>query len=198
MKPVRPFLLTLSAFSETPREHGSHSEPTAAAATDSYVKRSPYLGPDTAGHQKQDTNVPHTHHGSPYTSINSSARQKSQAVKIAHLYGDLPEDRMTRLPPSKTGLSMHINISVAQPHESPCIKVSKTTEQILPDLEDMFTVTIPADPHYGPAFDDCGEITQSDMAKVCRFILINRETLLVFWYQLEGCESYMELLETVS
>lgn len=125
------------------------------------------------------------------------ARRRSQDQKIAHLCRDLPEDRMTRLAPSETGLPMHINISVAQPQESPCIKVSKTTKKELPDLKEMFSVSIPADPYIGPVFSECGLISQPDMEKVCRYILVNRETLLIFWYQLDGCDSYMQSLKSI-
>lgn len=104
---------------------------------------------------------------------------------------------MTRLAPNETGLTMHINVSVAQPLESPCIKVSKTTKRELPDLDEMFTVSIPADPYIGPVFGECGEISQQDMEKVCRYILENRETLLIFWYQLDGCESYLQSLKSI-
>ena len=104
---------------------------------------------------------------------------------------------MTRLAPSETGLPMHINISVAQPQESPCIKVSKTTKKELPDLKEMFSVSIPADPYIGPVFSECGLISQPDMEKVCRYILVNRETLLIFWYQLDGCDSYMQSLKSI-
>ena len=110
-----------------------------------------------------------------------------------------PEDKMTRLRPSKTGLSMHINISAVQPLIPPCIYVSKTTKKELPDLKDMFCASIPADPYYEPiVHGDPGEITASDLQKVFDFIISNRETLLVFWYQLDGCESYWDDLKGIS
>lgn len=93
---------------------------------------------------------------------------------------------------------MHMNISVAQPHVSPCIYVSKTTKNDLPNLEDLFSVIIPPDPYYGPlVHGDPGEITESDLQKVYDFVMLNRQTLLVFWYQLDGCESYLDDLLSV-
>lgn len=127
--------------------------------------------------------------------------QGGQYVKIAlhhHLYHDSPEDKMTRLGHSKTGLPMHINVSSVQPLLPPCIYVSKTTKNELPDLKEMFCATIPADPYYEPVVHgDPGDITASDLQKVYKFIILNRETLLVFWYQLDGCESYMADLKSI-
>ena len=106
---------------------------------------------------------------------------------------------MTRLRPSETGLPMHVNISVAQPQEFPCIYVSKTTKTGLPKLEDLFCVSIPADPYYGPiVHGDPGEITRSDLQKVYKFVMLNRQNLLVYWYQLEGSENYYEEIKSIS
>lgn len=115
-----------------------------------------------------------------------------QLLEVAQFQHHMsPEDKMTRLRPSKTGLSMHINISAVQPLIPPCICVSKTTNKALPDLKNMFCASIPADPYYEPlVHSDPGEIAASDLQKVFDFIILNRETLLVFWYQLDGCESY--------
>ena len=105
---------------------------------------------------------------------------------------------MTSLRPDETGLPMHINISVAQPLEFPCIKVNKTTTKELPVLENMFSVDIPADPYYRPLVrGDLGEITQTELQRVYEFIMLNRETLLVIWYQLEECEYYMDKLKSI-
>ena len=105
---------------------------------------------------------------------------------------------MMRLRPSKTGLPMHINISVAQPQEDPCIKVSRTTKAELPSLKDMFSVTIPADPCDSPVVrGDLGDITQLQLQQVHRFIEINRDTLLITWYQMEGCALYMRMLKNI-
>ena len=68
----------------------------------------------------------------------------------------------------------------------------------MPDLKDMFSVTIPADPFYEPlVHGNSGEITQSDLQQVYKFINLNRETLLVFWYQLDGCELYMKSIKSI-
>lgn len=121
---------------------------------------------------------------------------QGQVVEVAHHIS--PEDKMTRLRPSKTGLSMHINISAIQPLTPPCIYVSRTTKKELPDLRDMFCASIPADPYYEPiVHGDPGDITASDLQKVFDFIISNRETLLVFWYQLDGCESYWDDLKGI-
>ncbi|KAL3131602.1 hypothetical protein ABBQ38_007899 [Trebouxia sp. C0009 RCD-2024] len=125
--------------------------------------------------------------------------QHMQIANLHHLqYHESPEDRMTRLRPSETGLSMHVNISAAQPQEFPCIYVSKTTKKGLPGLGDLFSVTIPPDPYYGPlVHGDPGEITGLDLQQVYKFVMLNRQTLLVFWYQLDGCESYMDDLQSI-
>lgn len=105
---------------------------------------------------------------------------------------------MTRLRPSETGLPMHVNISVAQKLVFPCIYVSKTTKKGLPNLEDLFSVIIPPDPYYGPlVHGDPGEITGSDLQRVYDFVMLNRQTLLVFWYQMDGCESYLDDLQSI-
>lgn len=137
------------------------------------------------------------------TVVSAAGPQGCRYMKSSTLHHHLqhhesPEDRMTRLTPSKTGLSMHVNISVAQPLVLPCIYVSKTTRKNLPNLEDLFSVIIPPDPYYGPlVHGDPGEITGSDLQKVYDFVLLNRQTLLVFWYQLDGCESYMDDLQSI-
>lgn len=121
-----------------------------------------------------------------------------QDRRVVLAWHESPEDRMTRLEPGKTGLPMHINMSVAQLRESPCIKVNRTTRKQLPDLKDMFSVTIPADPFYEPlVHGDSGEITKADMQKVFKFIVLNRETLLVSWYQLDGCALYMKSIKSI-
>ena len=105
---------------------------------------------------------------------------------------------MTRLRPSKTGLPMHINISVAQPLENPCIKVSKTTKDELPSLTDMFSVTIPADPSNRPVVcGDSGDITDSQLQQVHKFLEMNRDTLLITWYQMDGCALYMRMIRNI-
>ena len=51
----------------------------------------------------------------------------------------------------------------------------------------MFSVDIPADPYYRPLVrGDLGEITQSELQRVYEFIMLNRETLLVFWVSIGG------------
>ena len=135
-------------------------------------------------------------------SLLSKAEQGRQYTKTADLHHlrhhDSPEDRMTRLMPSKTGLPMHINISSVQPLLPPCIYVSKMTKPELPDLKEMFCATVPADPYYEPiVHGDTGDLTASDLQKVYKFIILNRQTLLVFWYQLDGCETYMKDLKSI-
>ena len=133
-------------------------------------------------------------------SLRKSAGHGGQYIKIANFhhpqYHESPEDRMTRLRPSKTGLPMHI--SVAQLQEFPCIYVSNTTKERLPNLEDLFSVTIPPDPYYAPfVHGDPGGIVGSDLQKVYKFVMLNRQTLLVTWYQLDGCESYFEDVKSI-
>lgn len=104
-----------------------------------------------------------------------------------------PEDRMTRLIPTVTGLPMHISISIAQPNEAPCVKVASSYSQELPGLSQLFSLTIP-----GPAdgrsevIGDAGCITKSDLRKVEDFIFVNRDTLIKYWYQMAGCQYYFE------
>ena len=121
-----------------------------------------------------------------------------RSLAVGGVYQESPEDRMTRLRPSKTGLPMHINISVAQPLENPCIKVSKTTKDELPSLKDMFSVSIPADPCDVPVVrGDLGDITDAELQQVHKFIEMNRDTLLITWYQMDGCAVYMRKIKNV-
>ena len=121
-----------------------------------------------------------------------------RGIAVGSVYQESPEDKMTRLRPSKTGLPMHINISVAQPLENPCIKVSKTTKEALPSLKDMFSVTIPADPCDRPVVHgDSGNITDSELQQVHKFIEMNRDTLLITWYQMDGCALYMRMIKKI-
>ena len=122
------------------------------------------------------------------------ARRVISAVKkIRSAYVVTPEDRMTRLRPTMTGLPMHICISIAQPHEAPCVKVASSYSQKMPGLSQLFSVTIP-----GPAdgrseiIGNAGSITKSDLQKVEDFINLNRDTLVKYWYQLDGCQCYFE------
>lgn len=113
--------------------------------------------------------------------------------KISSSYTIMPEDRMTRLRPAMTGLPMHICISIAQPYEAPCVKVASSYSPANPSLSQLFSVTIP-----GPAdgrsqvIGDAGCITKSDIQQVKDFINLNRDTLLKYWYQMDGCQHYFE------
>lgn len=106
---------------------------------------------------------------------------------------------MTRLEPTMTGLPMHICISVAQPNETPCVKVASTYSQQLPSLSQLFSVTIP-----GPAdgrseiIGDAGHINKSDLRKVEDFIKLNRDTLVKYWYQIDGCQHYFEEIKKLT
>lgn len=88
---------------------------------------------------------------------------------------------------------MHICISIAQPNEAPCVKVASSYSQALPGLTQLFSCTIP-----GPAAEraqvigDAGCITKQDLQKVEDFISLNRDILIKYWYQIEGCQTYSE------
>jgi len=141
VRTTRPFLTKVASFPWTFRHGGRLSQ--SVAFKDSQDDKRPVAVADA--------------------SLLSTAGLRNQS----HLHHrESPEDRMTRLRPDKTGLPMHINISVAQPLEFPCIKVNKTTTKELPVLENMFSVDIPADPYYRPPVrGDLGEITQDRVAK---------------------------------
>ena len=103
---------------------------------------------------------------------------------------------MTRLRPTMTGLPMHTCISIAQPNEAPCVKVASSYSQELPKLSQLFSLTVP-----GPAegrsevIGDSGCITKSDLRKAEDLINLNRDTLVKYWYQLEGCQYYFEQIK---
>ena len=42
---------------------------------------------------------------------------------------------------------------------------------------------------------DSGCITKSDLRKVEHFIRLNRDTLVKYWYQMEGCQHYFEQIK---
>lgn len=123
----------------------------------------------------------------------------SVVKKTCSSYVMTPEDRMTRLRPTMTGLPMHICISIAQPNEAPCVKVASSYSQEVPGLSQLFSLTIP-----GPAdgrsevIGDAGCITKSDLRQVEDFINLNRDTLVKYWYQLEGCQYYFEQIKKLS
>lgn len=118
------------------------------------------------------------------------------AKKICSSYTITPEDRMTRLRPTMTGLPMHICISIAQPNEAPCVKVASSYSRALPSLSQLFSLTIP-----GPAdgrseiIGDAGCITKSDIQHVENFISLNRDTLLKYWYTMDGWQYYFEQIK---
>lgn len=125
------------------------------------------------------------------------ARRAISVVKnTCSSYVMTPEDRMTRLRPTMTGLAMHICISIAQPNEAPCVEVASSYSQELPGLSQLFSLTIP-----GPAdgrsevIGVAGCITKSDLRKAEDFINLNRDTLVKYWYQLEGCQYYFEQIK---
>ena len=116
--------------------------------------------------------------------------------RIRSSYVITPEDRMTRLRPTMTGLPMHICISIAQPNEAPCVKVASSYSRALPNLSQLFSLTIP-----GPAdgrsevIGDAGCINKSDIQQVEDFINLNRDTLLKYWYTMEGWQYYFEQIK---
>ena len=93
---------------------------------------------------------------------------------------------------------MHINISVALPDEAPCVKVADNYSAKLPGLEQLFSVTIPGDASRLPrVLGRRNVITDEDLFLVFKFIDVNREVLLYYWYQLDGCQHYIERLRSV-
>lgn len=88
---------------------------------------------------------------------------------------------------------MHICISIAQPNEGPCVKVASSYSQAIPGLSQLFSLTIPA-PADGRSevIGDTGCITKPDLQKIEDFINLNRDTLLKYWYQMEGWQYYFE------
>lgn len=95
-----------------------------------------------------------------------------------------------------TGLPMHICISIAQPNEAPCVKVASSYSRAIPSLPQLFSLTIPG-PADGRAevSGDAGCITKSDIQQVEDFINLNRDTLLKYWYRMDGCQYYLEQIK---
>jgi len=192
IRTTRPFLTKVSSFPWVIRHGERFSQSVAVKDSEDEKKPTAYSNASLLSRAavREDEKKP--------VAVSNASLLSIAALRVGRDHRESPEDRMTRLTPDETGLPMHINISVAQPLEFPCIKVNKTTKKELPLLEDMFSVDIPADPYYGPLVrGDPGEITQSDLRRVYKFIMLNRETLLVFWYQLEECEYYMDKLKSI-
>lgn len=106
-------------------------------------------------------------------------------------------DLVTRLAPAVTGLPMHISISMAEPYVLPNLKVASSYSKKLPRLENMFSVTIPASAERHLIDGHQGEINDHDLRCVFNFIELNREMLVKYWYQLEGCEDYMDHVKSI-
>lgn len=100
---------------------------------------------------------------------------------------------MANLPPSKTGLTKFVYISGIQGQHGPRVKLSAQADRY--DRQNNVPITVESNPRIPKGVAIPKEITADDINQTIRWILLNREVLMLMWRDDADTSALLPLLK---